>query len=77
MQARFLLAAVSAFKNISWEGVPNSLSPKHVEWVGIEKAASATRKRETDYLEKKQELKPGMQAVSHLTVNNSKSSVRP
>ena len=64
--------AVSAFKEISWEGIPNNLSPKHVEWVGIEKAASATRKRETNYLEQNQELKPGMQAVSHLAVNNSK-----
>ncbi|MHB8101755.1 MAG: SagB/ThcOx family dehydrogenase [Methanosarcina sp.] len=62
--------AVSAFKNISWEGVPNTLSPRQVEWVGIEKAASASRKGETDYLEKKQELKPGIQAVSHLTVKD-------
>ncbi len=71
-------AVISAFKNFSWEGAPSSLSPKHVEWVGIEKAASATRKRETDYLEKKQDLTPGMQAVSRLTVNeiNVKSSVK-
>lgn len=62
--------AVSAFKNISWEGVPNTLSPRQVEWVGIEKASSASRKGETDYLEKKQELKPGIQAVSHLTVKD-------
>lgn len=65
--------AVSAFKNISWEGVPNTLSPRQVEWVGIEKAASASRKGETDYLEKKQELKPGIQAVSHLTVKDYKA----
>lgn len=65
--------AVSAFKNISWEGVPNTLSPRQVQWVGIEKAASASRKGETDYLEKKQELKPGIQAVSHLTVKDYKA----
>ena len=65
--------AVSAFKNISWEGVPNTLSPRQVQWVGIEKAASASRKGETDYLEKKQELKPGTQAVSHLTVKDYKA----
>jgi SagB-type dehydrogenase family enzyme len=65
--------AVSAFKNISWEGVPNTLSPRQVEWVGIEKASSASRKGETDYLEKKQELKPGIQAVSHLTVKDYKA----
>ncbi len=65
--------AVSAFKNISWEGVPNTLSPRQVEWVGIEKAASASRKGETDYLGKKQELKPGIQAVSHLTVKDYKA----
>jgi len=65
--------AFSAFKNISWKGVPNTLSPRQVEWVGIEKAASASRKGETDYLEKKQELKPGIQAVSHLTVKDYKA----
>lgn len=65
--------AVSAFKNISWEGVPNTLSPRQVEWVGIEKAASASRKGETDYLGEKQELKPGIQAVSHLTVKDYKA----
>ena len=65
--------AFSAFKNISWEGVPNTLSPRQVEWVGIEKAASVSRKGETDYLEKKQELKPGIQAVSHLTVKDYKA----
>lgn len=65
--------AVSAFKNISWEGVPNTLSPRQVEWVGIEKAASASRKGETDYLGEKQELKPGIRAVSHLTVKDYKA----
>ena len=65
--------AVSAFKNISWEGVPNTLSPRQVEWVGIEKAASTSRKGETDYLGEKQELKPGIRAVSHLTVKDYKA----
>lgn len=65
--------AISAFKNISWEGVPNTLSPRQVEWLGIEKAVSASKKGETDYLEKKQELKPGIQAVSHLTVKDYKA----
>lgn len=64
-------AAISAFKNVSWGGSPNSLSPKHVEWVGIEKVASATRKRDTGYLGEKRELTPEMQAVSRLTVNDS------
>jgi nitroreductase len=64
-------AAISAFKNVSWEGSPNSLSSKHVEWIGIEKAASATRKKNTVYLDKKRELTPEMQAVSHLTINDS------
>ena len=49
------------------------MSPEHVEWVGIEKAASAAQKRETDYLEKKAGLKPGTQAVSPLKVNGSKT----
>ena len=65
--------AISAFKNISWEGVPNTLSPRQVEWLGIEKAVSASKKGETDYLEKKQELKPGIQAVSHLIVKDYKA----
>ena len=71
-------AAISAFKNVSWAGSPKSLSPRYVEWIGIEKAASATRKRETGYLEEKRELTPEMQAVSHLTANDSnvKSSVK-
>lgn len=70
---KVLSTAISAFKNISWEGVPNTLSPRQVEWPGIEKAASASKKGETDYLEKKQELKPGIQAVSHLTVKDYKA----
>lgn len=49
--------SIPAFKNLSWEGVPNSLSPGHVEWVGIEKAASAAQKKGTDYLEKREEPK--------------------
>lgn len=69
--------AISAFKNVSWEGSPNILSPKHVEWMGIEKAASATRKVETFLLANKQEPASGTQTASNLTVNasNIKSSV--
>ena len=66
-------SAVSAFETLSWKGVPNILSPKHVEWIGIEKAASAAQKTETDYLEKKDELIPDTQVVSSLKVNNSKN----
>ncbi|MGA9189112.1 MAG: SagB/ThcOx family dehydrogenase [Methanosarcina sp.] len=66
-------SAVSAFEALSWKGVPNILSPKHIEWVGIEKAASAAQKTETDYLEKKCELIPDTQVVSSLKVNNSKN----
>ncbi len=70
---RISSGAISAFKNLSWEGTPNSLSPKHVEWVGIEKAASAAQKKETDYLEKKDESNLGMQALSYLKTNISRS----
>jgi len=67
-------STVSAFRNLSWEGVPGRLSPKHVEWVGIEKAAVATTKKETDYFrEKRQEPAPGTQTVSPLKVNDSKT----
>jgi SagB-type dehydrogenase family enzyme len=66
-------AVVSAFRSLSWKGVPNSLSPEHVGWEGIEKAISATHKSETDYLEKKQEQKPVMQVVSPLKFNDSKA----
>jgi nitroreductase len=53
-------SVVSAFRNLSWEGIPEKLSTKHVEWVGIEKAALAARKEETDYeREIKQEPVPG------------------
>jgi nitroreductase len=30
-RGRLSSEVISAFKNLSWEGVPNSLSPKHVE----------------------------------------------
>lgn len=56
-KGRISSGTIPAFKNLSWEGVPNSLSPGHVEWVGLEKAASAAQKKGTDYLEKKEELK--------------------
>lgn len=42
-------SALPDFEKLSWKGVPNRLSPAHVEWVGIEKAASVTRKEETDH----------------------------
>ena len=56
-KGRISSGAIPAFKNLSWEGVPNSLSPGHVEWVGIEKAVSAAQKKGTNYLEKKEEPK--------------------
>lgn len=53
------LSALSGFEKLSWNGIPNRLSPAHVEWAHIEKAASETRKKETDYFnEKKPELRP-------------------
>jgi len=64
--------AISAFRNLSWEGIPNNLSSRHVEWIDIEKAASAAQKKETDYLEKKDEPKLGTQAISSLKTNSSK-----
>ena len=64
-------AAISAFKNISWEGTPNVLSPKHVEWTGIEKADSATRKTETAYLGKEKERTPETQTFTQLSISDS------
>jgi len=52
--SRIPSGAITAFKNLSWEGVPKSLSSGHVEWVGIEKAASAAQKQGTDFLEKRE-----------------------
>lgn len=72
-RGRISSAAVPAFRNLSWEGVPNSLSPEHVEWVGIEEAASAAQKKGTDYLEKREEPKSGTQAVSSLKTRSFKS----
>ncbi|HII02352.1 TPA: SagB/ThcOx family dehydrogenase [Methanosarcinaceae archaeon] len=43
-------AALPAFEKLSWKGYPGRLSPKHVKWVEIERAASASRKEETDFL---------------------------
>ncbi|WP_292390086.1 SagB/ThcOx family dehydrogenase [Methanosarcina sp. UBA5] len=72
--SRIPSGAIPAFKNLSWEGVPNSLSPGHVEWLGIEKAASASQKKGTNYLEireePKEEPKSNMQAVSSLKTCN-------
>ncbi len=64
---------VSVFRRLSWEGVPNSLSPKHVEWLGIEKVALAVQKKETDYLEKRKEPEPGTQAISALKASGLKN----
>ncbi len=43
-------AALPAFEKLSWKGYPSRLSPKHVKWVEIERAESACRKEETDFL---------------------------
>lgn len=57
-------SALSDFENISWNGIPNRLSPAHVEWADIEKAASVTRKKETSHAdEKKPEMKPERRAA--------------
>lgn len=67
-------SAISAFRNLSWEGVPGKLSPKHVEWIGIEKAVSATLKKETDYFRQvEQESTPATQVVLPLKINGSKT----
>ena len=51
--------AISSFKTLSWQGTPSILSPRHVEWTGLEKAAATAKKRETDFFEKKAfEIKP-------------------
>lgn len=72
---------VSTFKNLSWAGIPNSLSPEHVEWLGIEKAALAAQKRESDYFEKREEsekeIKSGTRAVSLLKASNSRNQLDP
>lgn len=72
-RGRLSSGAIPAFRNLSWEGIPNSLSPGHVEWVGIEKAASAAQKKGTDYLEKREEPKSCTQAVSSLKASNLKN----
>ncbi|AKB12545.1 SagB-type dehydrogenase domain-containing protein [Methanosarcina thermophila] len=69
-RGRLSSEVISAFKNLSWEGIPNRLSPKHVEWVGIEKAALATQKNGTDYLEKKGEMESGTRTVPPLKPDN-------
>ncbi|WP_410509695.1 nitroreductase family protein [Methanosarcina hadiensis] len=52
------LPAVADFEKLSWNGVPNRLSPEHVEWAGIETASSAARKGETGHIsDKKPETK--------------------
>jgi SagB-type dehydrogenase family enzyme len=72
-RGRVSSAVVPAFKNLSWKGTPNILSPKHVEWAGIEKAASAAQKNGTDYLEKKGEPGSDTQSVSSLKPSSFKS----
>lgn len=79
--SRISSTVVSTFKNLSWAGIPNSLSPEHVEWLGIEKAASAAQKRESDYFEKREEsekeIKSGTRAVSLLKASNSRNQLDP
>ncbi len=43
-------AALPAFEKLSWKGYPSRLSNKHVKWVEIGRAASASWKEETDFL---------------------------
>lgn len=80
-KSRISSTMVSTFKNLSWAGIPNSLSPEHVEWLGIEKAALAAQKRESDYFEKREEseeeIKSGTQAVSLLKASNSRNQLDP
>lgn len=53
------LSALPDFEKLSWNGVPNRLSPAHVEWVDIEKASSVTRKGETEHIsERNMGMKP-------------------
>lgn len=50
---------ISSFNSLSWNGIPNILSPRHIEWEGIDKAIIATRKKETDlFKERGFDLKP-------------------
>ncbi len=59
LSGKVSLSSLPDFEKLSWNGVPNRLSPAHVEWVGIEKAVSVTRKGETGHFsEKKSGLKP-------------------
>lgn len=56
-------SVVADFEKLAWNGVPNRLSPAHVEWADIEKASSVTRKGETDHFsDRKPELKPERKA---------------
>lgn len=72
-------SVIPAFKKLSWTGVPGKLSPKHVEWTGIEKAAAATKKMETDYhkeiTEKKPESASGKQEISPLNAGDIESEI--
>lgn len=55
-------SAIPDFEKLYWAGVPDRLSPAHVEWAGIEKASSVTRKGNTNHFgEKQAEPKPEIQ----------------
>lgn len=68
--SRISSGVIPTFRSLSWKGVPNFLSPEHVEWLGIEKAASATQKKGTNYFEKKEESKSSIQAISSLKTSS-------
>ena len=72
-ESRISSDVVSVFRNLSWEGVPNSLSPGHVEWAGIEKVSSAAQKKETDYLEKREETESCTQILSSMKTSSFES----
>ncbi|MDI9396160.1 MAG: nitroreductase family protein [Euryarchaeota archaeon] len=56
LSGKVSLSALTDFEKLSWNGVPKRLSPAHVEWIEIEKAALASRKGETEHF---YEVKPG------------------
>ena len=70
-------AALPAFEKLSWNGYPSHLSPKHVRWVEIERATSASRKGETDFFRefmsgtepgKEKEAEPGKEKEAEIEV---------
>ncbi|HIH74220.1 MAG TPA: SagB/ThcOx family dehydrogenase, partial [Methanosarcina sp.] len=65
------------FEKLFWSGVPNRLSPAHVEWIDIEKVASITKKEETEYFkEQRHESKPERR-VSGLSGSVSGHRIHP